>query len=43
MVRKTIEGLLLFSGIVLFIPVSLACLPLLGLLTVCKKIKERLG
>jgi hypothetical protein len=42
MVKKDIERLLVFLGVVLLIPIGLVWLPLLGLLTVCEKIKERL-
>lgn len=40
---KFIEQIILFLGLILLIPVSVACVPLVGLLKVCEKIKERLG
>ncbi len=42
-VRKSIEQIILFLGLILLIPVSLVMWPLLGLLTVCERIKERCG
>jgi hypothetical protein len=41
-VRKSIEQIILFLGMILLIPVGLVSLPLLGLLKVCKKIRELL-